>query len=94
VFPSSGSYGLLGQTLVVAIVALGLASIISFHPLGFESESESVSQSEAFSSAMSDFLERHYSMLCQGILWYSHHFHVSFFVFSFPFFCRSLDLLS
>jgi hypothetical protein len=80
---SSGSSGSLGQPLVVGTVALGLTLIICFPPSGFYLESESASDSEAFSSAMSDFLEQHCSVLCQGLLSYSHHFPMYFFIFSF-----------
>ena len=92
--PSSSYSGWLGQILVVATVAQGSTSIIHFPPVGFDSKSESTFDSEAFSSSMSDFLERHSSVLCQGILWYSHHFPVSFFVFSLPLLCCDLDWLS
>jgi hypothetical protein len=74
-------------------VALGSASTICFRPSGFDSESKSTSDSEAFSSTTSDCLERHSSVLCQRLVWYSHRFLVSF-DFSFPFLCCGLDWLS
>ena len=92
--PSSSSFGSIGRTLVVAKVALGSASIIIFPPSRFYLESESTSESKAFSSATCNFLEWHYSLLCQGILWYSHHFIMSFFIFSLPLLCYGLDWLS
>jgi hypothetical protein len=76
---------------VVVIVALGSTSIIFFPLSRFDSESESTSNKEDFGSATSDFLERHSLVLFQGILWYSHHFPVSFFDFSLPFLGYNLD---
>jgi hypothetical protein len=52
-------------------MALGSTSIICFLPSRFDLESESTFDLEYFSSATSDFLEWHSSLLCQGILWYS-----------------------
>jgi hypothetical protein len=75
-------------------VALGSESIIRFPPSRFDSESEFDYDMEAFSLATSDCLEQHSSVLCQGILWYSHHFPMSFFDFSLPFLCCGLDRLS
>jgi hypothetical protein len=84
--PSFGSFGSLGWTLVVVTVALGSASMIFFPLYGFDLESEPTSDSEAFILTTNDFFEQHSSVLCQGILWNSHHFSVYFFVFSLPFF--------
>jgi len=92
--PSSGSSGFLGWNLVVAIVPLGSTFIIFFPPSGIYSESELASDSKALNSTRSDFLEWHSSVLFQGILWYWHHFPVSFFIFSLPLLCCSLDWLS
>ena len=78
----------------VVKMALGSASIICFPLSRFDLNSESSSNSEAFSSAMSDCIEQHSSVLCQGILWYSHHFPMSFFNFSLPILCCGLECLS
>jgi hypothetical protein len=84
--PSSGSSGSPGWSLVVATVALGFVSMI-YRPLsGSESKSKPASDSKAFTSATNDFFERQSTALCQGLLWKSHHFPVSFFVFTLSFF--------
>jgi hypothetical protein len=82
--PSSGSSGSPGWSLVVAMVALGSTSMIHLPLSGSVSESESASDSEAFTSATNDCFERQSAVLCQGLLWKSHHFLVSFFVFRCP----------
>ena len=97
--PSSGSSGSSGWICVVVTVTLGSASMICFPlslsaTLGSESDSKSGSNSEALILANSDCFERHSSVLCHGLLWNSHHFPVSFFVFLFPFFACDLDGLS
>jgi hypothetical protein len=89
--PSSGSSGSPGWSLVVATVALDSTSMICLSLSSFGSELESASDSEAFSSATNDFFERLSAMLCQGLLWKSHHFLVSFFVFLVSFFACGLD---
>ena len=61
---------------------------------GSNSESKTTSNSEAFTLATSDFFEKHSTVLCQGILWKSHHFPVSFFVFLVSLFACGLDWLS
>ena len=92
--PSSSSFGSSGWIWVVATVALGFASMTYF-PLSIsESEWEYGSNSEAFSLATSDYFVRHSLVLCQGLLWKSHHFLVSFFVFPFPLLVCDLDGLS
>jgi hypothetical protein len=92
--PSSGSSGSPGWSLVVETVALGSTSMICLPLSGFGSESESTSDSEAFTSATNDCFERQSVVLCQGLLWKSHHFPVSFFVFPVSFFACNLDWLS
>jgi hypothetical protein len=79
--------------LVVAMVALGSTSMICLPLSDFDSELELASDSEAFTSATNNFFERKSTMLCQGLLWKSHHFLISFFVFSVSFAC-SLDWFS
>jgi hypothetical protein len=76
--PSSGSSSSPGGSLVVAMVALGSASIIHLPLSGSVLESESTSDSEAFTSTTRDCFERQSAVLCQGLLWKSHHFPVSF----------------
>jgi hypothetical protein len=87
---SSGLSGSPGWSLVVATVALGSTSMIHIPLSGSVSESESASDSEAFTSATSECFERHSVVLCQGLLWKSHHFPVSFFVFLVSFFACGL----
>jgi hypothetical protein len=92
--PSSGSSGSPGWNLVVAMVALGSTSMIHLLLSGSGSEFELASDSEAFTLATSDRFERQSTVLCQGILWKSHHFPVSFFVFLVSLFSCGLDWLS
>jgi hypothetical protein len=61
--PSFVSFGSFGWTLAVETVALGSTLIIYFPPFGFDSKLKSASDMEAFSSTMSDQLERHSSVL-------------------------------
>jgi hypothetical protein len=56
--PSSGSSGSPGWSLVVATVALGSALMIRLPLFGYGSESESASDSEAFTSATNDCFKR------------------------------------
>jgi hypothetical protein len=92
--PSSGSSSSQGWSLVVATVALG-SELMTCIPLsGSVSESESASDSEAFTLSTSNFFERQSTVLCQGLLWKSHHFPISFFVFPMYFFACGLDWLS
>jgi hypothetical protein len=92
--PSSGSSSSPGWSLVVATLALGSVSMIHLPLSGSSSESEYASNSEAFTSATSNYFERQSTMLCQGLLWKSHRFPVSFFVFPVSFFAWRLDWLS
>jgi hypothetical protein len=91
--PSSGSSGSSGWIVVVMIVAVGSASMICFLLLFSESDSESGLDSFSLSSTTNDCFERHSSVLCQGILWKSHHFPVSFFIFLLPLFSYVLGLV-
>jgi hypothetical protein len=75
------------------VVALGYASMICLHFSSSESKLDPASDSKDFTSATNDFFERHSMVLCKGILWNSHHFPVSFFVFPLSFVC-GLDWLS
>ena len=79
--PYSGSSGSPGWSLVVAMVALGFASMIHLPLSSSILESEFASDLEAFTSATSDCFEWQSTVLFQGLLWKSHHFPVSFFVF-------------
>jgi hypothetical protein len=71
-----------------------LTLIICFPPSIFDSKLVSTSDSKSFNLTTNDFLERHYSVLCQGILWYSHHFPMFFFDFILPLFFFSFKWLS
>jgi len=79
--PLYGSLGSLFLTLVVEIVALGFASMIYFPFSIFGLDLEYSFDSKAFISATSDYFVWHSSMLWEGLLWNSHHFHASFFIF-------------
>jgi len=96
--PSFGSASSLFWILVVATVALGSTSMIyfplSFHLLGSDLESKHVSDLEVFSSATLDSLAQHSLVLWVGLLWNSHHFPMSFFIFMVFFFSCSFDDLS
>jgi hypothetical protein len=72
-------------------VALGSTSMIHLPLFGSGSESESTSDSKALTSATNDCFERQSAVLCQGLLWKSHHFLVSFFIFLVSFFACGLD---
>lgn len=89
--PSSSYFGSLGWNLVVVTVALVSASMICFQLSRFDSKLEYASNSESFSLATSDCLKPHSLVLCQGILWYSHYFPMSFSDFSLPFLGCGLD---
>jgi hypothetical protein len=82
--PSSQSSS--GCIVVVGIVAMGSLSMIYILLLFFESRSKSRFDSLSLSLTTNDCIERHSSMLCQGMLWNSHHFPVSFLDFSLPLF--------
>jgi len=84
--PSYESSHSIFLTLVVAKVALGFASIICFLLLFFGSNSEHAYNSKAFVSTTNDFFVWHSPVLWVGILWKSHHFPVSFFIFPLLFF--------
>ena len=92
--PSSGSSSSRGWSLVVATVALDSASMIPLPLSSSSSESEYASHSEAFTSATNNYFERQSTVLCQGLLWKSHHFPIAFFVFLVSFFACGLDWLS
>jgi hypothetical protein len=64
--PSSISSGSPGWSLVVEMVALGSASMICLPLSSSGSESESASDSKAFSSTTNDYFERQSIVLCQG----------------------------
>jgi hypothetical protein len=63
-------------------------------PLFSKSDFESGLDSFSLISTTNDCFEPHSSVLCQGILWKSHHFPVSFLVFLLPFFSCRLDWFS
>jgi hypothetical protein len=89
--PSSGSVGSSGWIIVVAIVVVGSTLMICLLPLFPESYSKSGFASFSLISTTDDCFDIHSSVLCQGILWKLHHFPMSFFVFSLPFFSCGLD---
>jgi len=92
--PSFGSSGSPGWSLVVATVALGFASMICLPLSRSILELEPASDSDYFTLATNDCFERPSTVLCQGLLWKSHHFPVYLFVFSVSFFSCVLDWLS
>ena len=80
-----------GWTVLVVKIVVGSTSMIFLLPLFLELDSKSGFSSLSLISATNDVFERHSSVLCQGILWNSHHFSLSFFVFPWPFFSYGLD---
>lgn len=92
--PSSGSVGSSGWIAAVATIAVGSASMICPLPVFSESDYESGFGSLSLISTTNDCFGRHSSVLCQGLLWKSHHFLVSFFVFPWPFFSCGLGWFS
>ena len=80
--PSSGSSS--SWIVVIAIVLVGSTSMICLLLLFSESYSESGLGSVSLRSSTNDYFERHSSVLCQGILWKSHNFLVSFFSCRYP----------
>jgi hypothetical protein len=92
--PSSGSSGSSSWIVVVVTLVVCSASIICLLLLFSESESELGLCSISLSSTTNDCFRKHSSVLCQGILWKSHHFLVSFFIFPIPFFSFGLVWLS
>ena len=96
--PSSRSSSSILWILLVATVALGSTSMIYFPfsiPLsGFDLDFEPTFDSEAFSSATNDCLAQHSLVLWVELLWNSHHFPMSFFVFVVSFFACGFDGLS
>ena len=82
--PSSGSVGSSGWIAAVATIAVGSALMIYLLPVFSESDSESGFGSLSLISATNEFFQWHSSVLFHGILWKSHHFPVSFFVFPWP----------
>jgi hypothetical protein len=83
-----------GWIVVVVTVVVGSTSMICLLLLFFESGSKSRFDSLSLSLTTDDYIERHSSVLCQGLLWNSHHFPVSFLDFPLPFFSCIWDWLS
>jgi hypothetical protein len=92
--PSSGSYGSSGWIVAVVTIEVGSTSIICLLLLLSKSKSESWLGYVSLISATNDHFEQHSSVLCQRILWKSHHFPMSFFVFPLPLFSCGLNWLS
>ena len=90
--PSSGSSS--GWIVAVATVAVGSTSMIYLILLFSESGSKLGFNSLSLSLTTNDYIERHSSVLCQGMLWNSHHFLVSFIEFLLPFLSCIWDWLS
>jgi hypothetical protein len=90
--PSLGSS--YGWIVAIAIVAVGSTSMIYLLLLFSESGSKLGFNSLSLRSTTNDCIERHSSMLCQGMLWNSHHFPVSLLDFPLPFFVYIWDWLS
>jgi hypothetical protein len=90
---SSRSIGSSSWITTVATITMGSVSMIYLLSLFYESNSESGFGSLYLILATNYFFEWHSSVLCQGILWKSHHFPVSF-VFLWPFFSCALEWFS
>ena len=91
--PSSRSVGSFGWIVTVTTIAVGSASMIYPLPVLSELDSELGFGSLYLILATNDCFEWHSSILCQGILWKSQHFPVSF-VFLLPLFSYGLDWFS
>jgi len=92
--PSYVSSGSSGWIFVVEMVMLGSTSMIFLPWFVSDSDSDPGSDSGTFISVSSDCFAWHSSVLCMGLLWSSHHFPWSFFVFQLPFFACGLGWLS
>jgi hypothetical protein len=90
--PSSGSSS--GWIVAVVTVEVGYASMICLLLLFSELDTKLGFHSLSLSSTANDCIERHSLLLCQGILWNSHHFLVSFLDFLLPLFSYIWDYLS
>jgi hypothetical protein len=89
--PSSRSSSSYGWIVVIMTIEVGSTSIIFILLLLSESESDSGLGFASLSLTTNNCFERYSSVLCQGILWKSHHFSVSFSIFPLPFFSYGLD---
>jgi hypothetical protein len=89
---SLGSSSSSGWMVLVTMVEVGSTSMICLLLFLSKSGSKSSLISNSLTSTTNDGLEQHSLMLFQGILWKSHHFLVSFFIFSLLFFFRGLEL--
>jgi hypothetical protein len=87
--PSSSSSDSSRSFFPISMVVLGFSSMIHF--ACFELEFDLGSDYVSSLLANNDYFKRNSSVLCQGILWNSHHFPVSFFVSSLPLFYCVLD---
>jgi hypothetical protein len=87
----SYSLGSSGWTFVVVIETLG-STLMVYFPLSMESCGIKVElDPKAFSLSNNDCLVQYSSSLCQWILWWSHHFPMSLFDFTFSFFTCIFD---
>jgi len=92
--PSSWFVGSSSWIVVVTTIEVGFASMIYLLLVFSELDSELGFDSLSLISNTNDCFDRHSSVFCQGILWKSHHFLMSFFVFPWSFFSCGLDWFS
>ena len=91
---SSGSTDSSHWIVLFTTVAVGSTSMMCLFSIFYGWDSQSEFASMALTSTTNDYFDWHSSVLFQGILWKSHHFPVSFFIFYLPFFSCVLDWLS
>jgi len=92
--PSLGYIGSSSWIVPFATIEVGCVLMIYLFSIFFWSDSESGFDSLSLTSSTNDFFEWHSLVLCQWILWKSHHFLVSFFFFPLPFFSYVLEWFS
>jgi hypothetical protein len=92
--PSLGSSASFDWIILVVTVTMGSTSMICFLLSLSKSDSKLGLEFVSLRSTTNDCFERHSLVLCQGILWKSHHFLVSFFIFTLPLFSCGMEWLS
>jgi len=95
---SSGSTDSSHWIVLFTTVAVRYTSMMCLFSIFYGWYSQSEFASMALTSTTNDYFDWHSSVLFQGILWKSHHFPVSFFIFPLPFlscvlYCLSRDYL-
>lgn len=82
--PSSNSSSSFGWIIVVVMVTLGSTPMTHIPLSSYKLKCEPRYDSKVFSSPTNYYFEWHPSLLCQGLLWKSHHFPMPLFIFPSP----------